>query len=90
MQVGGYFLALNLLYSKIWSQMLTIIGLIKVEQWGATKKARVGTLLVFQWLKLHAPKTGGLNAVPAALMLQLRALKPQLKIRIKTQYSQEN
>ena len=64
MQVGGYFLSLNLFYSKIWSQILTIIGLTKVEQWGATKRAKVGTLLVFQWLKLHTPNAGGSDSIP--------------------------
>ena len=84
MQVGGYFLALNLLYSKIWSQMLTIIGLTKVEQWGATKTAKVGTLLVFQWLKLHAPNTGGSGSIPGQ---GTRSLTPELSLHGTTKYT---
>ena len=43
----------------------------------------IGTSLVVQWLKLHAPSAGGLGSIPGqgtrSHMLQLRVLMPQLK-----------
>ena len=47
-------------------------------------KVTVGTSLVVQWLRLHAPNAGGLGSIPVwgarYRSLQLRVHMPQLKI----------
>ena len=47
-----------------------------------TKPMHVGTYLVVQWLRCHAPTSGDLSSIPGQgtrfHMLQLRACMPQL------------
>ena len=57
----------------------------------------MGTSLVVQWLRLHAPNTGGLGSIPSqgtrSYMLQLKILYAAMNIlhaATKTHYSQIN
>ena len=47
-------------------------------------KTCLGTSLVVQWVRLHAPNAGGLGLIPGGetrsrMLLQLRVLMPQLE-----------
>ena len=52
---------------------ICVAGGLKNEQ---VKTGRAGTSLVVQWLRLHAPKAGGLGSIPDQIT---RSLMPQVK-----------
>ena len=52
---------------------------------GSTEKQRIGTSLVAQWLRLHAPNAGIPSSIPGqgirSHMLQLKILHATMKIK---------
>ena len=90
MAPSSWHIKLSITHSKL--SLLTLF--VHLLLWGLNNTV---TSLVVQWLRLHAPKAGGLGSTPdqwtRSHMLQLRISMLQIKIlhaATKTQHSQIN